>query len=422
LFRFNSVGRNLLGVLQHVLRLYGTTGLELPPTEEAVETLLAASKFGRISKRQHLISIAMELQKKLGQTHLYAEVIHQKSVLLCLKGEISESESVIQDGLGSQRLKGAAGSHFLLGLLHLSRATNQAFQFDFSTAHKESSKWQPFDDVLSERQFDVLWEQTYCNGRTLRGQGLFEGAERCFESCLKTYGLGKAKQYLIKANLADLYCELDYLKQKPGPQHTLTESMLREPGALDKAKALVQLEVEHLRVHHHNSKSFRRVLLSLIEVEIRLGQPKKAEKLTKEVLDTYSKLTEPGIVDRLGHVRALIAWARISPIEEAEGRWNSALRQNKVYNPFEEDVFTCAVIHLCISSVRFGLGDVTGGRAAFKAAKVILDKKRPQFLIPGVGTYVFDSAMLEVSRGLGTGVDMSSLSSSDCARRILESP
>ena len=62
------------------------------------------------------------------------------------------------------------------------------------------------------------------------------------------------------------------------------------------------------------------MVLSLIEIEIGQSRSDRAETLLLELLDVYNRLTEPDIIDRFGHVRALIAWARISPLREAGGR------------------------------------------------------------------------------------------------------
>ncbi len=88
---------------------------------------------------------------------------------------------------------------------------------------------------------------------------------------------------------------------------------------------------------------------------------------------------------------ALSARARIFPLSEAEGCWKDALDWNKRYNPLEEDVFTCGVVWLLICSVRSRLGNLDASRAALSRAVKIIRSKRPQYLIPGVGTYLFDS-------------------------------
>jgi len=46
-FRFGFVGRQLLHVLQHLLRLISEIDLEIPPRKDAVEALVAALNSGK---------------------------------------------------------------------------------------------------------------------------------------------------------------------------------------------------------------------------------------------------------------------------------------------------------------------------------------------------------------------------------------
>jgi hypothetical protein len=131
-------------------------------------------------------------------------------------------------------------------------------------------------------------------------------------------------------------------------------------------------------------------------VEVRRCRFDKADSLLTKLRDIYSKLIEPNIVDRLGHVRALIALARISPLSEAKVRWNEALNLNRKYNPFEEKTFTYGLIYLFICSTRLKLKNLDGSKAAFNHAIEVFRKRRPQFLIPNVDTYLFDDVQCQI--------------------------
>lgn len=65
-------------------------------------------------------------------------------------------------------------------------------------------------------------------------------------------------------------------------------------------------------------KGSRRLLLSLVKIEIRQGHLDRAEYSISELLDIYSKVDEPDVNDRVRYVRTLIAKARISPLGEAK--------------------------------------------------------------------------------------------------------
>jgi hypothetical protein len=224
-----------------------------------------------------------------------------------------------------------------------------------------------------------------CNGRILKGEGRFDEARLCFEGCLAIPGLPRSKRLLFTSHLSNLYCELDYIHRNNGCQSILQLTYL------DKGREIVQQELDRIRARSKPSKGLQRLLLSSIEIKIRQEHLDRAECITSELLGIYSKIAEPDVNERVGHVRTLIARARISRLPEAERHWNAALLQNRAYNPLKEEVFTCGVIYLFISSVRFQLENLDGSRVFFRRAIEVLCRKKPQFLMPGVGTYLLDS-------------------------------
>lgn len=393
----------MLAILEHLLRELSETGLEMPYGNDVVETLLAASRFGALGRRQHLLSMAAKSMRDPGNIPLQAEIAHQESVLLRLKGDICGSKRRIQDFLNRSSPEPDLRSHFIFGLLHLSQATNHAYDFDFDQAHEETLRWE-LPSNHTPRHMDVYWGQVYVAGRTFKGQGYFNEAKQCFESCLAIDGLRESKRILIKSNLADLYSELDHLQRKGSNSDNSNQCAVPGIPFLDNAEEMVLPEVERLRARGQHSKGLRRLLLALIEVEIRRDRFDNAGTLIMEILGIYSRLTEPDVIDRLGHVRALIALARISPLSEAEGRWSDALYWNRRYNPVEEEVFTCGVVYLFICSIRFKLGNLDGSRIAFNHATKVLYGKLPQFLIPGVGTYLSESVWLQINSMAGQGI------------------
>ena len=372
----------------------------MPYGNDVVETFLAASRFGALGKRQHLLPMAAKSMRDPGNNLLQAEIVHRESVLLRLKGDKCGSKRRIQEFLNRASPESDLRSHSVLGLLHLSQATNHAYDFDFCQAHKEAQKWKPPSNP-TQRHMNVVWDQVHFAGRTLKGQGYFNEARQCFERGLATDGLRESKRILTKSNLADLYSELDYLQRKGSNPNNSEQCAALEISFLDNAEEMVKPEIESLKARGRHSKGFRRLLLALIEVEIRRYRFDNAEILITEILAIYGGLTEPDIIDRLGHVRALIARARISPLSEAEERWSDALNWNRKYNPLEEEVFTCGLVYLFICFIRFQLGNWDGSRAAFNHAMQIINGRMAQFLIPGVGTYLFDSVRLQIKSVAG---------------------
>ncbi|KAF2871072.1 hypothetical protein BDV95DRAFT_53848 [Massariosphaeria phaeospora] len=385
---FGSIGRELLDALRHLLRLHAENGLEPPHCQETVETLLAASRLETANTREKLLVQAANSGSYLHKTHLHAEIAHEWSVFFRSQGRIQDSDRVIRQFLHHHG-PNIQVSWVSLGRLRISQAYNLAYKFDFDTAH-ETLKWLPSSDNLSEGEVYLLCDQLLCSGRILRGQGRFEEAKHCLDSCIATIGLLESKRLLIVSHLSDLHCELDYAQCNNQSQTHLKE-----------AKEMVVREIGGARESHRHSRGLRRLLLSLLEVDIRQGLFHEAKTWIKELLDLYNKLLEPDINDKIGHVRALIARARISHLNEAEGCWMAALDQNSLYNPGEEDVFTCGIIYLFVSLTRLQLGRVEESKHAFRQAREVISRKQPQYLIPGIGTYLFHYVTSELQSRAG---------------------
>jgi tetratricopeptide (TPR) repeat protein len=286
--------------------------LELPHCQETVETLLAASRLETANNRERLLVQAANSGSYLHKTHLHAEIAHEWSVFFRSQGRIRDSDRVIQQFLHHHD-PSIQVSWVSLGRLRISQAYNLAYKFDFDTA-RETLKWVFASDNLSEGEVHLLCDQLSCSGRILRGEGRFEEAKHCFDSCIAMIGLPKSKSLLIVSHLSDLHCEVDYAQcNNPSQIH------------LKEAKEMVLCEIGGARESYRHSRGLRWLLLSLLEVYIRQGQFHEAKTLIKELLDLYDKLSEPDINDKAGHVKALIARARISHLYEAEGYWMAAL-------------------------------------------------------------------------------------------------
>ncbi|KAH8692571.1 hypothetical protein GQ44DRAFT_733996 [Phaeosphaeriaceae sp. PMI808] len=294
-----SEKEKLLAVLEDLLRRYAETGLEIPSNDEVIETLLAASKFGPLARRRLILALVDQLLEKTASTHLQAEAVYQRSVVLRLRGDITGSNKLLQEFLNRADIPTRLQSHSILGLLHLSQATNHAYNFDFLSANKEAKMWMPTESDGTEKQLDVIWSQIHSAGRILKGQGHFQTACLFFERCLQREPLRESKRYLALAHLADTYVEVDFLQRREIHSQSVGE-------LLDRAEKLIRPEIENLRSRAPRSKGYRRLLLSLSEIEIRRSQFTAAEHLLMEVSGIYEKLIDPDIIDRLGHVRDIL--------------------------------------------------------------------------------------------------------------------
>ncbi|KAJ5611995.1 hypothetical protein N7510_005189 [Penicillium lagena] len=301
-----------------------------------------------------------------------------------LNGDIEGSKRAIATFLSNLNSASNDIPYADLASLFLSQATNYAYDFAFAAAHQQIQNWMPVQDVHGKQE-QLLWDQIYCVGRTMRGEGRFLEAKTCFETCLGYSGLSFTKSFLVNSSLADLYCELDY-------------SDVSGRCYLHHAKLMVETNIQRLRMSsRQHLKGYRRLLLSAAEVYIRQHHYHDAETAVKELLDIYYNLREMDIVDRLGHVRSLIAFARLSPTsKDALQRWRDVLAWNKFYNPLEEEVFTCCLVYYALSNTLYTLGDLNGSVENYCKAKRVSQRKCRQFLIPGVGTYIYDAVCAPV--------------------------
>ncbi|KAK3312498.1 hypothetical protein B0H66DRAFT_399869 [Apodospora peruviana] len=373
--------QNILGDLEALV----SRGIQ-PNRVDIVQSLVAASriKTSTIGTREKLIRSAQVLLAEHASLQLQVEVVQQRSILMRLKGDINGSVRIIEEFL--PRVPPAHTD--VLGALYISQAKNFAYKFSFTEAHREAKKYAP---IRIEGQPGLLWDHIHCVGRILRGQGRFEEARRCFELCLKTPELTESRRLVILSTTADLYCELDYQNR----QLCMETAEPRSKPLLHLAKNWLTTELQGLQ-SRGPSKGNRRVLLSLAEIEIRLGCNDNARQYVGQVLGMFNSLTAPDIVDRLGHVRALVAAARVSSLEGAENLWIGALFWNRLYNPSEAEVFTCGVIYMYMCLVRHKLGDNGRSREYLEHAQEVFRTRERQFLIPGVGTYLVDFVVNEI--------------------------
>lgn len=371
-FRDQNVSIDLNVVLQSMMSYFAHPDVPMTSRVDFIKSLLKSSRIISSNQQSLLGSVTRFL-------HLQVENTYRQSVVMRLNGNIKGSKQAIKLFASSLDL----GSDSLLqredlAILYLSQAMNHICNFRFDKAHKEIAG-------LPGKQEHLLWNHIFCVGRIMRGEGHFEESRMCFQICSRTPGLSKYKLYLLQSYLADLYCELAYLSGRP--------------AYLSEAEEMVESQIEQLRLSSsQHLRGFRRLLLSFVEIKIRKGCNKDADLLVRELLAMYGNLRQLDMVDRLGHVRALIAFARLSPgLEEARKRWEDILIWNRFYNPSEEEVFTCAVVYHYLCDIWYKLGDIDKGMESFQNAMQVLRRKQIQFLIPGIGTYLFHDARERIS-------------------------
>ncbi|CAN8096747.1 unnamed protein product [Discula destructiva] len=303
---------------------------------------------------------------------------YRRSVLKRLSGDVDESERIIEECL-RQHIPDTQSAMF--AALCLSQANNHIYRFNFEEAHSQLQKWRP-KFIASQEQDELLLDQILCAGRALRGQGDFESARTLIEACWKRPHLPHHKRFIVGSLLADVYCEL---------------AMARTDGKISVDLARIQVwihsQLEFIRSSGRYHKGYRRLMLSLIEIEILNGNHDTVRDLTSELLNLYDGLANCDITDQLGHIRALIALARVSWTQHnIFERWKAVIDWGIFYNPQELDVFSCGVVYLFLTSVSSMKGMSDASLRYGARAWCILEQKRPQYLIPGIGTYLLRQA------------------------------
>ncbi|KAK8036668.1 Acyl-CoA N-acyltransferase [Apiospora rasikravindrae] len=341
------------------------------------EALLAASSIRtRSAKSPEHLEKAQELVRKEDCMKLKARIAYRRSIVLRLAGDTKASQRMIEEFMASATSNTDEVLNENIAALQLSQASNHVYNFEFPEAHAEAKKWTP-DLRRLDWQESLLWDQIFCVGRITRGEGRFQEARTCFEACMRNTEISEAKRHLVKSAVTDIYCELAY-----------SEGAL---SYLAQAEAILEPELARLRqLSRHQTKGFRRLLLSLTEVRIRQDRRDEAKLLAIELLAIYQSIKYPDIIDRLGHVRTHIALARISSsLEEEAMHWTSVLDWNRYYNPLEEEVFTCGVVYLFLCVVWHRLGEAQISLQFLQNANQVLCRRNRQYLIPGLGTYLF---------------------------------
>jgi hypothetical protein len=204
-----------------------------PGQIDHAKALLAASKTGAwdLRSRQRFLELAATLAEDTAPLHLRAEIGCRRSTLIRLRGDVQGSNCIISAFLSNTKWSDLSPED--LAVLYLSQANNRTYHFNFVEAHRAAQEWAPTEKLLPGRHESLLWDQAICVGRIFRGEGYFEAAKICFETCLATPRLNPSRTFLIKSALADLYCELAYLATDPN-------------SYLAEAEAIVEPEIQGL--------------------------------------------------------------------------------------------------------------------------------------------------------------------------------
>ena len=88
---------------------------------------------------------------------------------------------------------------------------------------------------------------------------------------------------------------------------------------------------------------------------------------------------------------------QMEPKWPAVGFWEAALAWKRAYTPREGDVFTCGVIYPFLCALWNRLRVFDRSLEFYEKAQKTLEGNKRQYLIPGMGTYVFRNALSQAN-------------------------
>ena len=380
----NDLSQELRRALRHVLLQSNKIRLEYPCDDRTSTLLLSMEQSDDTDGDTTIVDAATRAVRKVTSIPDRAALVQRLSVLYRHKGHILKSQRIITDFLNHDVVESELGAENYVQRLQLSAARNKIYQFDYDGAYQMISTWSLPKDGTSDLDLRLRSERLLTTARILRGCGQFHEALECFEGYLKSAVSTEEQRSRAIAHLSDCCCEIEYANRTE-----LSRPLSRLPF-LDHARHRLEAAMYSLNAGETPSFAHRHLWLSLIEIDIQQGRLRQAEGPIDALLDVYAERPNLGLDDKVSHIRTIIAKARVSRTGESEEWWKTALAQNAAYNPDEEEVFTCGIIHLALAAAQ-ALNDSSANvRSRLERAIGVLQTKLPRFLIPGLGTYIFE--------------------------------
>jgi tetratricopeptide (TPR) repeat protein len=385
-FRFVTVVKLLLPLLDIVLQHFIQRGLPACMKTETVEVLLAASTIGDRQSQLKVVAMAATFLGDDPPEYLQAALAHKQSILSRLEADFDRSELFIKDFCRRTRGLDPSGPviqnfyqhlrpnlvdkrlNALCGRLHVSHLENLVQRDQYSTAVDEIDDWTTTENP-SLMECRELPRKAVVVAKIFRSQGNFAEVRTTLERCFETLRPQDSNRFQVITGLADVYCDL---------------------GLAEKAFAKVAPEIEIEENKGSRGKSYRRLLVSAIDADLGQRLYENAERAIQKVESIFSDLSNLDVSDELLHVRALVASARICyyklQFPEALRKWEVALVHVQKYKSFNGEGFTYAGIHLSICLAYLEIGNSTEGWNSFRRADIIFYRGMRDFWIPNFAT------------------------------------
>lgn len=309
---------------------------------------------------------------------------------LRLRGRFKESNKFLE--LSAKRLSipvdkstvtfTDARAHYFYGLMLISKSENDLQCHRFDKAISRLSNWTAADIHSNPRtlHFTISRQKSTVIGRILRYQGIFPESEECLTKCWDCCRLlsNTSTRCHILHHLADVLCENKKYKE----------------ALIYLTKDMSELEHEEKTAH----QSYRRLLVSMVECNVMLGQLSEAESKCLRIHEQLKDLSLDPLCGQMDDFRVTISLIRINVMRASYNEalfWSKTARgQIERHSTFEIYGFYSRVLWLFQCIIESELGNEAEVQLALgEAAKCQIVR---QHYIPGLGTYVYDWVLLRL--------------------------
>ena len=325
--------------------------------------------------------------------YLGAAIAHRQSTLARLQAKYDDADVLIKQYLCHSRSSCQTDRRLHAWHLHLfvSHLKILNLQEKFEAAREELGRWDQLPKIsLMECQSIPIFAQTA--SEVWRSLGKLDHAKEYLTDCGYFFKANNenpflkannSHRYQIICGLIDIHCAL---------------------GEIEDADLLVGEEIGRLPVDGRLSKTFRRLQVSSLEIDIARALPSSLTQARSKILllkHVFREIQEPDISDQLLQVRTYVASARVlylqSYFPQAIQEWESVNALAETYSAFQCQGFIFAFSQLSVSLAHLEITRRTndshaikkheqGFTETFQQANTIFQLEEDNYWIPTITT------------------------------------
>lgn len=392
--RFHLVGKALAPLLEYVFSKTTRDELSGPLKEALTVSILSKARLrGHIDSRASLQQARGLLDDGVPE-YVHASVAYWESVIERLDGQYGASQRAVTRYYDRRNAKRPANNkrlNALHGHLWISLLETQLQLNDYGDSRSTIAEgdWTVLQEQCqSAMEVRVTRRKWLLLSKMLVSEGDFPRARDCLKDCLNSLNqLGHILpddmiRYRVISALCDVYSNL---------------------GDFCSAHSIIAVEIEKLSVKDVLPKSYRRLLVSALEIDIARKSYDEAHAKVRTLEHKFSSINKLDSSDELLHIRTVVAAGRVLHLQgrfrEAIRRWESVLALIKKYRTFRDEGFTYAFTRLSIglsylrlhqtpnnSMAPIETFSISDASDAIDGGISILGRQRPDYWIPTIVT------------------------------------